>query len=417
MSGGEGRTMAHDAPSYPNHDAPSYPSHWRTLPREGQKAPPLARAHMPGDHAISLHAYTKGGTLRVPEPGDYGPEQALDGFDPAYRNIVDYIVRITHRIWEGGADHKGEREVDYIADCYAPDSRVFDDYGLQHGNAKIIADTHATTGTFPDVELHAEDVIWAGDADVGFHTSHRCRIVGTHTNGGRETGRYGAATGRGTDYLVIANCVARGNDIHLEHVLYNSGAMLAQLGRDPMEEAARLAADPPAGWPRDAATWDALRREGGPPRPLHETEPVEGFDPDRFVRELHDELWNAGGTRALRERYADGFAFEGAGLRAHEGAEPHAAYLASLRETFPDLRLQVDETYWMGNEREGWSVATRWSAGATHRGGDLYGAPTDAPVQVWGITQQEIREGRVLREWQLFNELDVMMQIARARKG
>ena len=28
------------------------------------------------------------------------PRQAIQGFEPVYRDIVDYIIRCTHRIWE-----------------------------------------------------------------------------------------------------------------------------------------------------------------------------------------------------------------------------------------------------------------------------------------------------------------------------
>ena len=61
-------------------------------------AKPLTRRHMPDDFLISLDKYTSGRTVRI--PSDFGPGQALSGFDPSYKNIVDYIVRITHRIWE-----------------------------------------------------------------------------------------------------------------------------------------------------------------------------------------------------------------------------------------------------------------------------------------------------------------------------
>ena len=377
--------------------------------RTGRIARPLSRRHMPRDHAISLKAYTDDRTARI--PAHRGPEQSMRGFD-GYANVVDYIVRITHRIWEGGESHEGERDVDYIGACYAPDSIVFDDYGLQRGNAKIIADTHGTTGAFPDIVLDAEDVIWAGDDEIGFHTSHRVSIVGTHTG----AGRYDEPTGRRIEVPVIANCVALGNDIFLEHVLYNSSAMLGQLGRDPMEEAARLVADPPAGWPRDRATWEALRRAASPERPLHVAEPVDGFDPDAFARDLHDTLWNGRDHHALERFYADDAPFVGTTGRDFAGHAALAGYLDGLATAFPDLRLVVDEVYWMGDGRDGLSVSTRWSADATHRGDGRYGPATGAPVQIWGITQHEIHDGRVSAEWQLFNELDLMMQIAAARR-
>ena len=203
---------------------------------------------MPTSFDISLADYTRNRAHRIPPY--LGPGQRLNGFDPEYRNIIDYIVRITYRIWETPA-----REVEYIGDCYSDDSLVYDDYGLQTGNTKIIADTHHTTGAFPDIILDAEEVIWAGDDRVGFHTSHLTRIIGTNTG----PSRYGAATGKQINVPVIANCVALGNDIFLEHVLYNTSAMLQQLGIDLWTEAERLAADPPAGWPRSQTVWNDLR--------------------------------------------------------------------------------------------------------------------------------------------------------------
>ncbi|MEM9853444.1 MAG: ester cyclase [Pseudomonadota bacterium] len=364
---------------------------------------PLTRAHMPTGFDISLKDYTDGGKVRF--PSDFGPAQALEGFDPDYRNIIDYIVRITARIWETEA-----REVDYIGACYAPDCKVYDDYGLQPSNAKIIADTHHTTGAFSDIILDAEEVIWAGDDQKAFHTSHLCRIIGT--NDGES--RYGAATGRAISVLVIANCVAKGNDIFLEHVLYNTSAMLQQLGIDLWQEAERLAANPPAGWPRKAEIWNGLRRAAAPAAPLSQAEPVEGFDPDAFARALHDNVWNGDGAEIAKAHVQD-MPFEGTTQRAFTGINPYHAYVGEIRACFPDLKLSVDEVYWMGNEAEGWLISTRWSAEGTHSSGTLYREPTGAACQIWGITQQKVKDGRVEQEWQLFNELDVMMQIAKAR--
>jgi len=363
----------------------------------------LGRADMPVGFDISLGDYTGQRAHRIPPC--LGPRQSLSGFDPEYHNIIDYIVRITYRIWETRA-----REVGYIADCYADDSLVYDDYGLQTGNAKIIADTHHTTGAFPDIILDAEEVIWAGNDRVGFHTSHLTRIIGTNTG----PSRYGAATGKPINVLVIANCVALGNDIFLEHVLYNTSAMLQQLGIDLWQEARRLAADPPPGWPRPEAVWNDLRAAVRPAQPLSVAEPVGGFDPDSFARTIHDNIWNGDGS-AIDESYAPGFPFEGTTERLFQGAEAYRDYIGQLRGAFPDLTHQVDEVYWMGNEGDGYLIATRWSAEGTHTAGTAYHEPTGQRCQIWGITQWRVSGGRIEAEWQLFNELDLMMQIAGAR--
>ena len=124
---------------------------------------PLGREHMPTDYSISLAAYTGRGTgheVRIPD--DLGPKQSLSGFEATYQNIIDYIVRITYRIWE-------DRNVGYIRDTYHHQSQVFDDYGLQLGCEKIVSDTEHTTGAFSDIKLIADEIIWAGNDNIGFH--------------------------------------------------------------------------------------------------------------------------------------------------------------------------------------------------------------------------------------------------------
>jgi predicted ester cyclase len=366
---------------------------------------------MPTGFDLSLDAYTgrqsigrgyRQGERRIPE--EFGPVQSMRGFETTYRNIIDYIVRITYRIWE-------DRDVGYIADTYSEDSRVFDDYGLQRGSAKIIDDTHHTTGAFSNIRLIADEIVWAGDDEVGYHTSHRTLIRGTNDG----DSKYGPATGREVDVLVIANCVSLDNVIFLEHVLYNNSSLLLQLGHDLGSVSARMAAEPPAGWPRNDETWQDLRRAARPEQPLCIAEPVDGFDVDCFARSTLNAIWNAGDTEVFRTCYASDFTFAGATGRAFEGAGAYRNMVAAIRNAFPDLELQVDEVYWMGNEKDGYLTSERWSAVGTHLGAGPYGEPTGAPIQFWGITQHRIVGGKIVAEWMLFNELDLIMQIAAAR--
>lgn len=366
---------------------------------------------MPGSFAISLDQYTLrpglGGGYIAGEkriPADLGPVQSMRGFEETYRNIIDYIVRITHRIWE-------DRDVEYILDTYSDSSQVFDDYGLQLGNRKIVDDTHHTTGAFSNIRLLADEIIWAGDDEVGYHTSHRTLIRGTNDG----DSKYGKATGKDIDVLVIANCVALENEIFLEHVLYNNSSMILQLGLDLDEAASRMAANPPAGWPRNQDVWQSLRTAASPPRPISESSPIEGFDVDRFVRGAMDRIWNRKDYDILVRAYAPAFPFRGATGRSFAGAASYIAMTGELTSAFPDLELQVDEVYWMGNDEEGYLSSVRWSASGTHLGAGIYGEPTGCEVQIWGITQHRIVGGKIVAEWMLFNELDLMMQLAAVR--
>ena len=365
-------------------------------------AVPLTREHMPTGYDISLAGYTnRGMPNEVRIPADPGPGQSMAGFEATYRNIIDYIVRITYRIWE-------DRDVEYIANTYAGDSQVFDDYGLQLGNSKIIEDTYHTTGAYSDIQLIADEVIWAGNDEIGFHTSHRTLIRGTNDG----AGKYGPATNRYIDVLVIANCVSLNNEIFLEHVLYNNSSMLRQLGHSLTDMAPRLARDAPAGWPRDERTWTALRESARPDRPISVATPIDGFDVDLFTRETLDALWNRQTYDILDSAYAPGFFFQGPTDRKAHGAAAYRSMLGGLLSAFPDLELQVDEVYWMGNDRDGYLTSERWSAEATHTCTGAYGEPTGKTVQIWGITQHRISNRQIQAEWMLFNELDLLMQLA-----
>ncbi|MGI9270264.1 MAG: ester cyclase [Woeseiaceae bacterium] len=371
-------------------------------------AAPLDRRHMPSDFALSLDHYAGrssiGGGYITGEPripDDFGPQQSMRGFEETYRNIIDYIVRITYKIWE-------DRDVEYIADTYSDTSQVFDDYGLQHGCEKIIADTHHTTGAYSNIKLIADEIVWAGDDEIGYHTSHRTIIRGTNDG----DSKYGPATNKNIDVLVIANCVALDNEIFLEHVLYNNSSMLQQLGHDLDELVPKLASEPFPGWPRSNATWEDLRNSTSPATPISIAQPIDGFDPDKFARTTIDQLWNSREYENLSAAYAPDFPFDGPTDRKFTGVGAYQKFLASIHAAFPDLRVQVDEVYWMGNDKDGYLTSERWSAEGTHTGAGMYGEPTNKPVQIWGITQHRIMNGKIMQEWLLFNELDLMMQIA-----
>ena len=188
-----------------------------------------------------------------------------------------------------------------------------------------------------------------------------------------------------------------------------------KLGFDLAEMAEKMAKSPPAGWPRDAETWQRLRNAGGQTSPLSVAEPVSGFDVDRFSRDNMERLWNRRDFSVLESSYAQDFQFDGATDRKFNGSAEYVGMLESLYKAFPDIQLQVDEVYWMGNEADGFLTSERWSATGTHTGNGNYGAPSEIEAQIWGITQHHIIDGKVVREWMLFNELDLMMQIAAAR--
>jgi predicted ester cyclase len=360
--------------------------------RNGESRP------MPKDYTISLAA--KGGTDRMLLNPGTERVQPMRGFEETYVDIIDYIVRITHRIWE-------EKQIGYIYDTYRHNSRVTDDSGLQYGRDKIVADTLHTINAFPDIRLYADEIIWSGDDEVGFHSSHRTVIIGHNTG----YSKFGPPTGKKMVLWCIANCVALENEIFEEWVLYNSSSMITQLGFDLREKAREFGnqagglADMSFGEP------DRLLGQG---KPAHLPPPAaKGFDVEDFVRRAYHYIWNWRLVGKIDDAYARTMRFHGPTDREFYGRGEYKSFVLSLMAMFPDLALQLDDLYWMGNDAQGYLVSVRWSLAGTHRGFGIYGPPSGRRIAMWGITQQRIQHGRIVEEWMVFNEFEIMQQMYR----
>ena len=355
---------------------------------------------MPRDFSVSLAA--KGGADAVlREPGTERI-QRMRGFEEQYVDIIDYIVRITHRIWE-------EKDIGYIYDTYSQSSHVYDDYGLQYGSEKIVADTAHTINAFPDIRLFADEIIWAGNDEIGFHTSHRTVIKG-HNSG---YSRYGPPTGKPVFLWCIANCVSLDNLIFAEWVTYDTANLIRQLGFDLQTMARKLGNELGADAFDDERFGEAerLRGQGAPEYMLPSNE--SGFDVEEFIRRNWHNIWNRRSIKQVRDSYHRSLLFRGATGRVFYGRGEYQSFVLGMLAMFPDAMLQIDDIYWMGNDDDGYLVSVRWRLIGTHRGAGIYGAPTGRRISMWGIAQQQIERGRISKEWLLFNEFAVMQQIYR----
>src|SRR5918993_2675337 len=102
--------------------------------------------------------------------------QSLRGFDDCYTDIVDYIVRCTHRIWD-------ERDVGLIYTHYTHNAAVYYTNKAVYDREAIVHDTIARLNAFPERRGMATQVIWRGDDQSGFYTSHYVTGSGRHTRG------------------------------------------------------------------------------------------------------------------------------------------------------------------------------------------------------------------------------------------
>jgi len=156
------------------------------------------------------------------------------------------------------------------------------------------------------------------------------------------------------------------------------------------------------------------QRSNGQAKPERMAIPASiGDNPEPFVRAALHNIWNRRDFSAVERVYAPGIQMQGTGNRSYHGVGQLRSFMLSQAAMFPDLLYSIDDLYWMGNPRDGYTVAIRWSMDGTHRGNGRYGAPTDREVNLWGVTHWVIENNQVTKEWTVFNEFGALMQIHR----
>lgn len=324
----------------------------------------------------------------------------MKGFDDEFVDIVDYIVRITHRIWE-------EKGIGRIYDYYSHNCAVHTAYGSSYDREDVIAGTQKTLSAFPDRRLYADDVIWSGNDKDGYHTSHRITSIG-HNSG---YSAYGAPTGRKVVWRAIANCFVKENRVVEEWLVRDELNLVQQLGFDGREVAAKLARQETKNdIPRHAHGEISAMRGSISPEALP-SQPSGEFDIEDFVRRNYHDIWNRRLLDSIRANYVETHICHTVSGREFYGADEYTAYVLSLLGMFPDAKMTVDHIYWIANAADRYRVAVRWSLVGMHSGAGVYGEPTGKRVNIMGISHHHVQGGKFVAEWTVFDEIALLKQL------
>jgi predicted ester cyclase len=331
--------------------------------------------------------------------------QPLDGFDSVYADIVDYIIRCTHRIWE-------QKDLGLIETHYADDCPIWTLAGPTSGVRGVIDGTTRTLAAFPDRTLMGDAVVWSGNEADGYLSSHR--ILSTATNHG--AGEFGSATGRAVAFWTIADCLCRQNRIVEEWLVRDNSAIVLQLGLGPRAVAQAQAAGEAPGSP--ARLWWAAEIER-----VHAA-PGTGFPagampgperaPEAFARWFVDTLLVHRRLGAMRDAYAPAARQHVPGGRHLFGHGEIIGWWAAFLGCFGGSRIAVDHVAHRpvsADPADGVDIALRWTLAGRHDGPVLYGPATGRDTVVLAVTHWRVARGRIQREWTLFDEIAVRRQL------
>jgi steroid delta-isomerase-like uncharacterized protein len=127
-----------------------------------------------------------------------------------------------------------------------------------------------------------------------------------------------------------------------------------------------------------------------------------------LLRRWFKEVWKEGKNRTIYELMDENCIAVGQdqpGVELH-GPREFEEFANRLRGAFPDHVIEVEDVFGAGDK-----VVLRWSGVMTHTG-DQPGIPaTNKKVKVTGITIAEIKNGKIIRGWDNWDQLALMQQL------
>ena len=125
-----------------------------------------------------------------------------------------------------------------------------------------------------------------------------------------------------------------------------------------------------------------------------------------LARDSWERIVNQRDLDAIEETYAPDFVW-------HEpdqdirGYEQGRQFASTFFDAFPDINITVEDAI-----AEGDQVATRYTIRGTHRGEtEEFGPPTERQMELEGITIHRIEGGKIVEEWERYDNLSVMQQL------
>ena len=340
-------------------------------------------------------------------PQDAPRTQSLRGFDDIYTDIVDYIVRCTHRIWD-------ERDIGLIYTHYTHNCVLYGTTGTIYTREEIVRDTIQRLVSFPERRGMATHVIWKGNDREGFYTSHLVTGTGRHS----QHGHLGAPTGRMFTSRTVADCMIFENKIYREWVVADTTAILQQLGLDVQAYAERIAK---ASFDKGVVSLDIGENRhmiGQYPPETEADTSIASTELERHtLRWLHD-VFNRKMLGTIATVYAPTVQYHGPLMAELYGHASVIHQTLGLIGSVPDAAFTPQHICSTPCEEGGEKIAVRWIMEGHHLGyGTLshLGAPTGKRVQIMGMSHFHYKNGMIVDEWRIFDEASALVQVKLAQ--
>jgi predicted ester cyclase len=312
----------------------------------------------------------------------------MKGFDEQYIDLPDYILKCTAQIWEG-------RDIASLNWHYSDDILIRTPSGFSRGNMSGKFKTMATLAEFPDRKLFGEDVIWSGNDEDGFLSSHRLLSTATHRGG-----TFGLATGKRVVFRTVADTFCKNNRIWDEWLIRDNAAIANQIGTTPKEIARGRISEGDIKFPftpKDNVvgpyTGSGNKNEWGE---CHAS----------ILRKIMETEFSV-----IPKEYDRACYLSYPGGQDVHGWDEADKFWVGLRSAFPAAEFKIEHQIGRIDNLLSPRSAIRWSLSGRHEGWGRFGKPTGANVYVMGVSHAEFGPRGLRREITLFDEIEIWKQV------
>lgn len=328
--------------------------------------------------------------------------QTLTGFDDEFVDIVDYIIRITHRIWE-------QKNVGLCYQYYGEICPVFMLGGYCESVEQVVQNTLKTIAAFPDRSLIGENVIWREEEDGSYYSSHLITSIMTNTG----TSEFGPTTNKTGRVTTIADCVCLENRIVKEWLVRDNSFLIKQLGIDPIDASIRFAKLPTVDqfltW-MDAEYDRVISTEHRSSKTIDENQ----WNAQAFAESWAQTIFNQKQFSELHKFYHISAALQWPGGRQATGLAQICGTLIQWLAQCADSKMTVDHLAVVPFDGETIDVAIRWSLAGSY-------TPHDTRLQslkgqrffVLGATHLRIAKQKIIKEVTVFDEVSLYANLIR----
>lgn len=318
----------------------------------------------------------------------------LPGFSPQFDSIQQFILTLTHVVWE-------QKDIGQLADFYAtpvvfhtPEKRLTE---LSDFMRLTLEALHC----FPQRQVLTEDILTAREGDTCWYASQRTQARIQHLG----DGFFGAPSGKTVWVRTFADRICRDGLVEQEWLLQDRAGILAQIGTNVSDFAQHLTQmRQQQGVEMPTPEELEARWAGGP-----DGDDAEGALAGLIERYLS--MWAGGNSGVVPGVYHPAATLCGPGHSSFTGEQEIGSFLSGYRASFADSETQLHHLVVRRDANEPVRISLRWSLLSWHDGYGKFGPPSRKPVCISGITHLELRDGVIIREYLGIDELSIWLQL------